>query len=223
MLESIKFVIGTLPLLLQGAAVAIEITLLAMILGTILGILVAYLRLYGSGPVKKAMYLYEWVLRGLPILVILFIIYFGFPSFGLNISAFITVVLGLGLRSSAYQAQIYRGAIKSIGVDQMEAGLSLGLSRFKTLILVILPQAVRISLPGFTNEFTIVLKDSPMAYALGIAELLKQGRNIIVGSFKPFTVYLTCAVIYFILFEIFYYLFKRFARQFQIPGFIVTK
>ena len=96
------------------------------------------------------------------------------------------------------------------GVDQMEAGLSLGLSRFKTLILVILPQAVRISLPGFTNEFTIVLKDSPMAYALGIAELLKQGRNIIVGSFKPFTVYLTCAIIYFILFEVFYFLFKKF-------------
>jgi len=79
----------------------------------------------------------------------------------------------LGLASSAYQAQIYRGAILSIGAHQMEAGLSIGLTKFETLIYIIIPQAVRLSLPGFTNEFTIVLKDSPLAYAVGISEILK--------------------------------------------------
>jgi len=223
LLDSIKFIYGYLPLLLKGAWVAIEITLLSMVLGMVLGILVAFFRLYGPPPVKKLMFFYEWILRGIPVLVLLFIIYFGLPAIGLNIPAYLSVVIGLGLGSSAYQSQIYRGAIQSIGVDQMEAGLSLGLSRFRTLVFVILPQAVRLSLPGFTNEFTIVLKDSPLAYALGIAELLKQGRNIIVSSFRPFTVYLACAIIYFILFELFYLLFKRIAKRFEVPGYLISE
>ena len=221
--DKLIFVGNNMPLLLKGACVAVEITVLSMLLGMVVGILVAFLRLYGSKPIKKILYFYEWVLRGLPILVLLFLLYFGLPALKINIPAFIAVIIGLGLRSSAYQAQIYRGAIQSIGVDQMEAGLSLGMSRFKTLVTVILPQAVRLSLPGFTNEFTIVLKDSPLAYALGIAELLKQGRNIIVTSFEPFVIYLTCAVIYFILFHLFYNLFKKIAQKFEVPGYIITE
>lgn len=105
----------------------------------------------------------------------------------------------------------------------MEAGLSIGLSRIRTLFYIIIPQAVRLSLPGFTNEFTIVLKDSPLAYALGIAELLKQGRNIIVTSFRPFLVYLTCAIIYFLLFHFFYYFFRKITEKFKVPGYLINK
>ncbi|TYB31187.1 MAG: amino acid ABC transporter permease [Candidatus Mcinerneyibacterium aminivorans] len=223
MIESILFVFENMPLLLKGALVAVELTVLSILLGMVVGLLVAILRLYGPKYVKKLMKIYEWVLRGLPILVILFIIYFGFPSLGVNIPAFISAVLGLGLRSSAYQAQIYRGAIQSIGVEQVEAGLSIGMNRAKTMLYVIVPQAIRLSLPGFTNEFTIVLKDSPLAYALGIAELLKQGRNIIVTSFRPFTIYLTCAIIYFLLFHFFYYLFRKIAEVYEVPGYIMSK
>ena len=85
---------------------------------------------------------------------------------------------------------------------------------------VIVPQAVRLSLPGFTNEFTIVLKDSPLAYAVGIAEILKYGRDIIVMTFRPFEVYLACAIIYFLLFHFFYFLFVKVSRKFDVPGFI---
>jgi polar amino acid transport system permease protein len=155
--------------------------------------------------------------------VLLFIIYFGLPTIGLNFSPLVSVVLGLGLCSSAYQAQIYRGAILSIGSEQMEAGLSLGMSKFQTLYSIILPQAVRLSLPGFTNEFTIVLKDSPLAYAVGIAEILKYGRDLIVTSFKPFEIYLACALIYFVLFQMFYYLFKYIASRYEVPGFLITE
>lgn len=223
MLETLGFIIDKLPLLLKGALVAVEITVLSMLLGMVVGLFVAFLRLYGSKPLQKLLKFYEWVLRGLPILVLLFLIYFGLPSIGLNIPAFISVILGLGLRSSAYQAQIYRGAILSIGAEQMEAGLSLGMSRIETLFSVIIPQAVRLSLPGFTNEFTIVLKDSPLAYALGIAELLKQGRNIIATSAKPFVIYLTCAIIYFLLFHFFFYLFRKISDKFDVPGYLIKK
>jgi len=223
MFESVLFMLKNTPILLKGAVVAVEITALSMLLGMAVGILVAFFRIYGSPAVKKAMYYYEWVFRGIPILVLLFIIYFGLPNIGLNFGSFFSVVLGLGLRSSAYQAQVYRGAILSIGVEQMEAGLSLGMSKLQTLFTVILPQAVRLSLPGFTNEFTIVLKDSPLAYAVGIAEILKYGREIIVMSFKPFEVYLACSIIYFILFHLFYYLFQQIARRFEVPGFLINE
>ena len=223
MLEGITFIIDNLPLLLKGAWVAVQITVLSILLGMVLGIFIAFFRLYGPKPVQKLLKFYEWVFRGLPILVILFLIYFGLPTLGLNIPAFISVILGLGLRSSAYQSQIYRGAILSIGAEQMEAGLSIGLSRIRTLFFIIIPQAVRLSLPGFTNEFTIVLKDSPLAYALGIAELLKQGRNIIVTSFRPFLIYLTCAIIYFLLFHFFYYFFRKITERFKVPGYLINK
>jgi polar amino acid transport system permease protein len=223
MIDALAYVITNLPLLLKGVWIAVLITVLSMALGMVTGIAVAFLRIYGKAPVRKAVGVYEWVFRGLPQLVMLFIVYFGLPEIGLNLGPFLSVVIGLGLCSSAYQAQIYRGAILSIGSEHMEAGLSLGMSKTQTLFHIILPQAVRLSLPGFTNEFTIVLKDSPLAYAVGIAEILKYGRDLIVTSFRPFEIYLACAVIYFVLFQLFYYLFKYIASRYTVPGFLINK
>lgn len=220
MLEATVYILTNIPLLLKGAWIAIEITVLSVALGMVLGVITAFLRIYGSRPMQRAVSAYEWIFRGIPQLVLLFIIYFGLPELGINISPLLSVVLGLGLCSSAYQAQIYRGAILSIGSEQMEAGLSLGMSKTRTLFHVILPQAVRLSLPGFTNEFTIVLKDSPLAYAVGIAEILKYGRDLIVTSFRPFEIYLAAAIIYFVLFQIFYYIFKAIATRYQVPGYV---
>lgn len=223
MLESLIFILTNIPLLLKGVWIAVLITVLSMGLGMVLGIAVAFLRIYGSKPLRRAVSIYEWVFRGLPQLVMLFIVYFGLPEIGINLGPLLSVVIGLGICSSAYQAQIYRGAILSIGSEQMEAGLSLGMSKTRTLFHIILPQAVRLSLPGFTNEFTIVLKDSPLAYAVGIAEILKYGRDLIVSSFKPFEIYLACALIYFILFQLFYYLFKYIAGKYTVPGFLINE
>ena len=202
---------------------AVLITVFSMLIGMVLGIAVAFLRIYGRKPVRKAVSVYEWIFRGLPQLVMLFIVYFGLPELGLNLGPFLSVVLALGLCSSAYQAQIYRGAILSIGSEQMEAGLSLGMTKTQTLFHIILPQAVRLSLPGFTNEFTIVLKDSPLAYAVGITEILKYGRDLIVTSFRPFEIYLACALIYFVLFQLFFYLFKYVAGRYTVPGFLINE
>lgn len=219
--ETLFFITKSMPFLLHGIIVALEVTILSILLGMIVGLLVAFLKIYGTKPVKKIIKAYEWVMRGLPILVLLFLIYFGLPSLGIHIGAFLSVILALGLGSSAYQAQIYRGAFLSIGQEQMEAGLSLGMSKFQTLFTVIVPQAVRLSLPGFTNEFTIVLKDSPLAYAVGIAEILKNGRDIISTSYRPFEIYFACSIIYFLLFQLFFYLFKKIAQRYSVPGYSI--
>ncbi len=219
--DTIWFVLQSLPFLTKGVIVAIEVTVLSILLGMIIGVFIAFLKIYGSKPVKRIVKVYEWVMRGLPILVLLFIIYFGLPSLGIKLGPFVSIVLALGLGSSAYQAQIYRGAILSIGSEQMEAGLSLGMTKFQTLFTVIIPQAVRLSLPGFTNEFTIVLKDSPLAYAVGIAEILKNGRDIISTSYRPFEIYFACSIIYFVLFQFFFWLFKKLANHYSVPGYSI--
>lgn len=221
MLEPIVYMLKSLPALLEGARVAILITLLAIGLAVIVGVVVAFLRIYGSPAVKTAAYGYEWGLRGTPVLVLLFMIYFGLPAIGLNFGPFLSVVIGLGLRSSAYLAQIFRGAIMSIGAHQMEAALSIGLTKFQALRYVILAQTVRLAFPGFVNEFTIVLKDSPLAFAVGIAEILSKGRSIIVMTGRPFEIYLACSIIYFVLFYCFYYIFRVLSRRFEIPGFAI--
>ena len=240
MLDTITFIAGSMPILMKGAWMAILITLLAVFFGVTIGIIVAFFRIYGAKPIQKVLYIYEWVLRGTPILVILFILYFGFPEIGFflynfcrdqfgwnaewvrsifNLDPFIAIVLGLALRSSAYQAQIYRSAILSIGTQQMEAGLSIGLSRVQTMYHIILPQAVRLSFPGFTNEFTIILKDSSLAYAVGIAEILSYSRSIMVNTGRAFEILFACALLYFILFEISFYILNKVNQKFQIPGF----
>ncbi len=221
LVETLLFITKSMPFLLHGIIVALEVTILSILLGMIVGLLVAFLKIYGTKTVKKMVKAYEWVMRGLPILVLLFLIYFGLPTLGIHIGAFLSVILALGLGSSAYQAQIYRGAFLSIGQEQMEAGLSLGMSKFQTLFTVIVPQAVRLSLPGFTNEFTIVLKDSPLAYAVGIAEILKNGRDIISTSYRPFEIYFACSIIYFLLFQLFFYLFKKIAQRYSVPGYSI--
>lgn len=221
LVETLLFITKSIPFLLHGIIVALEVTILSILLGMIVGLLVAFLKIYGTKTVKKMVKAYEWVMRGLPILVLLFLIYFGLPTLGIHIGAFLSVILALGLGSSAYQAQIYRGAFLSIGQEQMEAGLSLGMSKFQTLFTVIVPQAVRLSLPGFTNEFTIVLKDSPLAYAVGIAEILKNGRDIISTSYRPFEIYFACSIIYFLLFQLFFYLFKKIAQRYSVPGYSI--
>ncbi len=217
--ETLLFLAKNTPFLLKGIVVALEVTILSIFLGMVIGVFLAFIKIYGSPTLKKTVRVYEWVMRGLPILVLLFIIYFGLPGIGIKLGPFISVVLALGLGSSAYQAQIYRGAILSIGQEQMEAGLSLGMSKYKTLFTVIIPQAIRLSLPGFTNEFTIVLKDSPLAYAVGIAEILKNGRDIISTSYKPFEIYFACSIIYFLLFKFFFWLFKKIANRYSVPGY----
>lgn len=179
--------------------VTLELTFLLLVVGLAVGILLALGQVYGGKGLVLLSSTYEQIFRSIPALVLLFLFFFGSSFVGLNISAFLSAVLALGFRSSAYQSQIFRGAIQSISQGQMIAARSLGMSKFQAIRHIILPQALRLSLPPWSNEYSSVVKDTSLAYAVGVIELVREGRYIIVRTFEPMIIYITIAVIYFIL------------------------
>jgi polar amino acid transport system permease protein len=196
----LNILLESLPQLLEGLKITLGLTILSLILGSILGILMAFGRVYGSKPLAFFILIYEKTLRGIPLLVIFFIIYFGLSQIGLNLDPFTSAVIGLGLRSTAYQAQIYRSAINSIPEGQMIAARSVGMSKIKAIRNIILPQVLRVSIPGWSNELTIVLKDTSIAFGIGVVDLMRQGRYIYsVNHELVLEILLIIALIYFVL------------------------
>jgi polar amino acid transport system permease protein len=184
---------------MDGLGNTLSLTALSLLLGSVLGIFMAVGRSYGKRLLSSLIYVYEKVFRGIPLLVIFFIIYFGISEIGISLDAFTAAILGLGLRSAAYQSQIFRSSINSIPKGQMAAALSIGMSKIKSIRYIILPQALRLSIPGWSNEFTIVLKDTSIAFSIGVIELMRQSRYIYVRDHDLIlAVLLLVALIYFI-------------------------
>jgi len=184
---------------MSGLAVTIELTLLSMLFASILAIIMAFGRSYGKQPLPFFILIYEKVFRGIPLIVIFILIYFGLAQIGILIDAFNAAIIGLALHSTAYQIQIYRSAINSIPEGQIIAAQSLGMSKLKAIRYILLPQMLRLSIPGWSNEFTILLKDTSIAIAIGVVELMRQGRYVIVrepGS--ALYILLVVALLYFI-------------------------
>ncbi len=196
----LNILLESLPQLFDGLKITVGLTILSLILGSILGILMAFGRVYGIKPLAFFILIYEKTLRGIPLLVIFFIIYFGLSQIGINLDPFTSAVIGLGLRSTAYQAQIYRSAINSIPEGQMIAARSVGMSKIKSIRYIILPQVLRLSIPGWSNELTIVLKDTSIAFGIGVVDLMRQGRYIYsVNHELVLEILLIIALIYFVL------------------------
>jgi polar amino acid transport system permease protein len=180
------FVFGNWRVLLLGTVVTVLLTATSLALGFLAGFPAGTIEVYGSGWTRELVSTAGVLLRGTPIVVLVVLFFFGLPIpklgtvpvLDVRLSAFLTATLALGLRSGAYQSQVFRGAIQSIDEGQMEAARSVGLTRRGAIRHVIFPQAVRRSIPGFQNEFTIVLKDTSVAFAIGLAELLTRAENL---------------------------------------------
>jgi len=164
--------------LLRASLINIELLIGLIAVGYILGTLVALLQVYGGRFLGAVARIYEWIFRSIPALVLLFLFYYGPPRFGVDISGFAAAMFALGFRSSAYQSQIFRGAIQSIPTGQMMAARSMGMGRVRAIFTIILPQALRLSIPGWTNEFSSVIKDTTLAYAVGFNEILRTARIV---------------------------------------------
>jgi len=198
--ENLTLIYQSLPYLLKGCTITIGLVGGALSLGFVIGIPMAVGQVYGNKYVSGLISLYVWFFRGLPVLVLLFLFYFGlFSLIGLNLPAFTAAILVLGLRSAAYQSQIFRGSIQSLGEGQMLAARSLGMKKSEAILYIILPQALRISIPGWSNEYAILLKDSAITYAIGVMEILTRANFIATRTYKPMPIFLTCAVIFIIL------------------------
>src|SRR6056297_326309 len=180
----------------EGTRIAVELTFYSIVLGFILGLPAGIVEAYGGSYSRGVVRPVGVAIRGTPILVIIAITYF---AFGVS-PAFLAATLALGVRSAAYQSQIFRGAIESVEGGQMEAARAVGLSKVEAIRHVILPQALRRSVPGFQNEFTIVLKDTSIAYAIGVAELLKRSSDLYsIRTSAALEVFLAASLIYFVL------------------------
>jgi len=166
------------PTILRASLVNLELVFALLGVGLVIGTAIAVLQVYGGRVASKIAYVYEWIFRSIPALVLIFLFYFGPSKFGLFINAFQAAVLALGLRSSAYQSQIFRGAIEAIPAGQMQAARSMGMGKVRAVVSVILPQAFRLSIAGWTNEFSSVIKDTTLAYAAGFTEILRTARAI---------------------------------------------
>lgn len=200
MTENLLLIYQSLPYLLKGSIVTFKLIGGSLFLGLILGIPMAIGQVYGNKYIAGLISFYVWFFRGIPVLVLLFLFYFGlFMFLGFNLTAFTAAILVLGFRSAAYQSQIFRGSIQSIGEGQMLAARSLGMSKIQAIWNIILPQTLRISIPGWSNEYSIILKDSAVTYAIGLIEIITRGSFIAVRTYKPMPIYLTCAVIFLIL------------------------
>lgn len=188
------------PQLLQGALVTIEVTAASLVLGCVMGLLIGIGRL---NPKRRVVYAlcttYVAVIRGTPLLVQLFILFFGLPQFGILLPAFLCGVIGLGLYSGAYVSEVVRGAIQSIDRGQMEAARSIGMSSGLAMRSVVLPQAVVRMIPPLGNEFIALIKNSALVSLLTIHDVMHEGQKIISVSYRSLEVYLAIAVVYFIL------------------------
>jgi len=218
-LDRLKLVVESLPILLKGALVTIELTLAGLALGLVIAVPVSFFQVYGARVPRLVCSIYEKTFRSVPLLVLLMLIFYGLPEVGVRLDPFFACVLGLGLRSSAYQSQIFRGAILSVGKGQTVAALSIGMTRFQTFRYIVFPQALRFSIAPWTNELTIVLKDSSMAYALGVVELLRQGSYIIARTYEPMVIFLLCAGIYLALTIFANRILSFVEKKLKIPGF----
>jgi polar amino acid transport system permease protein len=185
-----------LPILLQGVWLTILVTVGSLMLSTVLGLCWALLRVSGIGVLSALSASLINVIRGIPIIVLLFYLYFVMPDFGVALTALQAAILGLGIAYSAYQAENFRAGIEAIDKGQIEAAQSIGMGWWLTMRRVVLPQAVKIVLPPYGNIMIMMLKDSSQASTITVAELALQGKLIASSTFKNTSVFTLVALMY---------------------------
>ncbi len=220
MLESLNTVKDALPYLLQGGLITIVIVIGAMGLGLVLGLSMAVGQVYGAPPLRRWIGIYIWFFQGIPALVLLFLFYFGlFNYLGLNLSAVAAVMVVLGMVTAAYQANIFRGAILSLPSGQFKAAGALGMSEFQTITTIILPQVLRLSIPAWSNEFSIVLKDSALAFVLGAPEIMARAKFVASRTYQHLPMYIMAGILYFVLTWAGVAALRQLEKKVRIPGY----
>ncbi|MEW6088929.1 MAG: ABC transporter substrate-binding protein/permease [bacterium] len=186
-----------LPSLFKGAGITIVVSVVSMALAVTIGLFLTLIRLYGRPPLTYLSTAYIEIYRGTPLLIQLYIIYYGLPNIGISLSPILAAFIGLGMNYAAYEAELYRAGISAIPKGQMEAALSLGMSRNLAIRKIILPQALKIALPGITNDFIALFKDSSLVSIIAMVELTKTFSIHAASTLRYFELGLITALLYF--------------------------
>ncbi len=218
-MDQIQFITDViLPAFSEGTVITLELILFTAPIGLILGILIACARVYGGYSLGCLMKGYTIFFKGCPLLILLFILYFGLPGLGITLSAFSASVTGFIFCNSAYNSEYIRGAILSIKEGQLTAAKALGMTKRQAILNIVLPQALRRSIPGISNEFIYLIKYSSLAYMITVIELTGAGKLIASKYFAFNEVFFGVAIVYLILVTITTFGANAIEKRYHIPG-----
>lgn len=198
-MQALDLVVHTLPLLLKGAVLTMKFAVSSMVLGLIVGLLVAVMRISHHRVLSGLSQAYVSLMRGTPLLVQVFVVYYGLPDIGISLDPTTAGILTLTLNSGAYLSESMRGAILGIGRGQWAASHSLGLTYAQTLRYVVCPQALRLAVPSLGNTLISLIKDTSLVSVITVTELLRSAQEAIASTFQPLPLYLAAAAIYWVL------------------------
>lgn len=215
-MEIIQILISELPQFAKGTLVALEVLAGLLTVGLVLGLAIALAEIFGTPLIKFFAITLRKILWAIPQLVLLFLVFY--LPFDLN--RVVAAIIALGLCSSAFQSQIFRGAILSVQSGQIEAAKAMGLSKPRIIMHIIIPQMIRLSIGPWTNEFSSELKDTSLAYVVGVVEIMRHAKYIIAYTFgNAASVYLFVGILYFTLTRIGTYFFYKLEEKLWVPGF----
>ena len=221
--QKIPVILNALPYIMAGVVVTLVTVAGSLALGFALGLPLAVVQVYGPRWAGWLVGVYVWFFRGMPVLLLLFLFYFGlFELIGLNVSTITASCMVLGMASAAYQSQILRGSIENLPSGQFKAARALGMSDATAIRSIILPQALRLSIPGWSNEFSILLKDSAMCFVLGTPEIMARTHFVASRTYEHLPLYFTAGALYFCITLAGVHLLRRLERKVHIPGYAVS-
>ncbi len=223
MMEHIEYFIYIWPDLFKGLIVSLQLSVGALLLGLVIGLPMALMRTYSRGLVKTLAVMYIELIRGTPMIVQLFLIYYGLPDMGILLDRLPAAIIALGINSSAYQAEYFRGAILSIDEGQGLAAQALGMTKQQAIVNIILPQALRLVLPPWSNEVIYMVKYTSVAFLIAVPELMARGKMLISKTFKPLETLFWVGVIYVIVLSIIAKIVDMVEKKLAIPGFQMSR
>jgi len=219
----IEYLLIAIPKIWTGLLITFKVSAICLLIGLLIGMPAALARVYGPKWLRWLVTGYIEILRGTPVLVQLFLIYYGLPQFGLTLSAFASAYLAIGMNSGAYQAEYFRGAIQAISSGQMMAARSIGLSRMQAIRHVIIPQAFRFAIPAWSNEVVAMIKISSIVYLIAVPEMLYVAKELMAKYYNPFQTYFTVGAVYLIVIGLLTVLLNALERKLTIPGLETVK
>ncbi|WZL82037.1 amino acid ABC transporter permease [Vallitaleaceae bacterium 9-2] len=219
-LESIQNFFGTMiqyaPKFLPAVGLTLQLSFFSILLGTLFGLVVTSLKLVKLKILQVIANVYVSIVRGTPLLLQLYFIFYGLPKLGLEFDAFTSAVIGLAFHSGAYISEIFRGAIESIDFGQNEAARALGMTKIQAFRYVVLPQAFKRSVPSLGNQFIIAVKDSSLASVITITETILMARQLVAATYDPFPILLTAGIYYYVIIAILSYLLRRLEGRLKV-------
>ncbi|MFM0000165.1 MULTISPECIES: amino acid ABC transporter permease [Paraburkholderia] len=217
-MSTTSLLVQSLPVLAQGAVLTVKFAVLSMIFGLLAGAVLALMGVSHNRVLNWIARIYVSVMRGTPLLVQIFVIYYGLPSFGISLDPTPAGVIALSANVAAYLSESMRGAILGIHKGQWLAAYSLGLSRRQTLRYVIAPQALRIAVPSLSNSLISLIKDTSLVSVITVTELLRSAQEIIASTYQPLPLYLAAAAIYWVLCQVLESVQRWYERRLALPS-----